>query len=81
LGLSGRLDAGEERERAVLELHEGAVERRQRGGDFEEAERDGLVGAEHVARGDAEDQGVADLASGPGDGDLDGFLHGAQLPI
>jgi hypothetical protein len=39
-------------------------------------EDDGLVGPEHGARGDAEKQGVADLAGGTGDGDTERRFHG-----
>ncbi len=34
-----------------------------------------LLGAEHGAGGDAEQEGVADLTSSPGDGDGDRFVH------
>ena len=47
------------------------LRRGQRRGDLQQAERDRLIGAEQAARGDPEDQGVADLAPGPGDGDAD----------
>ena len=36
------------------------------------------VGAEHLAAGDAEEERVADLAGGAGDGDLDGGAHGSS---
>jgi len=39
-------------------------------------EVDGLVLAEDLACGDAEEQSVADLACGAGDGDGDGGFHG-----
>ena len=42
------------------------------------ARTDGLVRAEHGAAGDAEQQAVADLAGGPGDGDSNGFRHGGE---
>ena len=42
---------------------------------LEELEDDGLVLAEHFAGGDAEEEGVADLAGGAGDGDADGWFH------
>ena len=69
--------AGQQRERAVFELHHHAAQ----GGlglvhrQFEHLQDDGLVLAEHFARGDAEQQGVADLAGGTGDGNTDGGLH------
>ena len=34
-----------------------------------------LVAAEHFAGGDAEQEAVADLAGGAGDGDADGCFH------
>ena len=40
--------------------------------DLEQAQHDRLVGAEHLARGDPEEQRVADLPGGAGDGDVDG---------
>ncbi len=74
--LSVGLDVGQERERAVVELHQGSVERRQGGGDFQKSERDRLVGAEESSGGDPEDQGIADLAPGSGDGDANRCSHG-----
>jgi hypothetical protein len=42
----------------------------------------GLVLAQHLAGGDAEQQGVTDLAGGAGDGHADGFLaHGRLLGV
>ena len=43
---------------------------------LEQLQDDGLVLAEHLAGGDAEEEGVADLAGGAGDGDADGCFHG-----
>jgi hypothetical protein len=37
-------------------------------------EDDGLVVAEHISMGDSEQQRVADLSGGSGDGDSDGLL-------
>ena len=39
-----------------------------------------LVGAQHVAGGDAEGEGVADVAGCPGDGDAHGCLHERSPP-
>jgi hypothetical protein len=71
------LHAGQQRERAILELHHDALERRLRlvERELEQLEDDRLVAPEHVARGDAEEQAVADLACGAGDGDADGWFH------
>ena len=61
--------AGEQREGAVVELHRRALGGLQRRRDLEQAQRDRRVGAEHRAARDAEQQRVADLAGGAGDGD------------
>ena len=44
-------------------------------GSLEQLQDHRLVLAEHVAGGDAEQQAVADLAGGAGDGDADGCFH------
>ena len=44
-------------------------------GNLEQLQDHRLVLAEHVAAGDAEQQAVADLAGGAGDGDADGGFH------
>ena len=71
------LDAGELGERAVVELHDDALERLQglldRG--LDELEDHRLVGAEHRARGDAEEEGVTDLAGSAGHSDTNGSFH------
>ncbi len=66
-------------ERAVVQLHHHALERLLGllVGNLQQLEDDGLVLAEHLAAGDAEQQAVADLAGGTGDGDAHGLLHGA----
>ncbi len=52
-------------------------ERAERRRDLEQLQDDGLIGAEHRSARDAEQDAVADLAGGPGDGDADGILaHG-----
>ena len=71
-----RFHAGQQREGAVLEFHHHALERllcllvR----DLQQLQDDGLVLAQHLAGGDAEQQGVADLAGGAGNGNAHGFL-------
>ena len=72
VGVVGAHDLGQQREGAVVELHLHALERAERRRDLEQLEDDGGVRAEHRAGGDAEQQAVADLAGGPGDGDADG---------
>jgi hypothetical protein len=72
--------AGQQREGAVLELHDHALQcvLGLLVGDLQQLQDDGLVLAQHLAGGDAEQQGVADLASSAGDGDANGFLaHGS----
>ena len=63
-----------QREGAVVELHDHALEHLHGRLDLEQAQHDRLVLAEQLARGDAEEEGVADLAAGAGDGDVDGGL-------
>ena len=65
-------DPGERREGAVVELHDDALERLERGGDLEQAQLHRGVGPEQGTARDAEQEAVADLAGGAGDGDLDG---------
>src|SRR6185312_14292773 len=66
----------EEREGAVLQFHHHPAQGGQRRLDLDEMEDDRLVRAEHGARGDAEEEGVADLAGSAGDGHTEGVLHG-----
>ena len=77
------LDLGESREGAVVELHDDALEGLEGGRDLEEPELDGGVGTEQCAARDAEQEAVADLACGAGDGDLHrggdgGSAHGVD---
>ena len=69
-------DPVQEGEGAVVQLHDHALERLQRGGDLQEPQDHGLVATEEVAGGDAEQEGVADLAGGAGDRDVHGCVHG-----
>src|SRR5699024_3450281 len=66
------LDARERREGAVVELHDDTLEGLEGRGDLEQAQLDGGGGAEQRSARDAEEEAVADLAGGAGDGDLDG---------
>ena len=70
------LDTGERRERAVVELHDHALESLQRRLDLQQPQLHRGVGAEQGTAGDAEEQAVADLAGGTGHGHLDGLGHG-----
>jgi len=64
----------EQRECAVDELHRGAFGGLDRVGDLEQAQRDLLVGSEHLAGGDPEQDGVADLAGRARYSDVRGHL-------
>src|ERR1017187_4790895 len=61
-----------QRERAIIELHHHATQRGQRGFDFDQMQNDGLVRPEHCAGGNAEQEGVTDLAGGAGDSNAKG---------
>ena len=67
----------QQRERAVVELHHHALQRLLRllVGDLQQLQDHRLVLAEHFAAGDPEQQAVADLAGGAGDGDANGGFH------
>ena len=65
----------QQREGAVVELHRRALGGFDRRRDLQQAQLDRRVGAEHLPAGDAEQQRVADLAGGAGNGDLDGGAH------
>lgn len=71
------VDALQQRERAVVQLHGGALGGLERRGDLQQAQLDRHVRAEQLAGGDAEEQGVTDLVSRAGDGDVHGSAgHG-----
>ena len=71
----GRNHALEQREGAVVEFHHYAAEGLECGFDFDQVEDDRLSGSEHRARGDAEQEGVANLTGSAGDSDTDGSVH------
>ena len=71
----GDLDVAQQRERAVLQLERGALGGAHPLRDLEQPQAHRPVGAEHVARGDAEEERVADLPAGAGDRDGRGLLH------
>jgi hypothetical protein len=81
LGIAGAGHAREQGKGAVLELHHHALQRGLRLVDrqFEELQDDRLVAAEHLAGRDAEQERIADLAGGAGDGNSYGIFHG-QVP-
>ena len=77
LGGIGEDHVLQERKGAVVELHGDAFESFHGffEGDFDELKHDRLVGTEHRPGGDAEEEGVGDLAGGTGYGDSDGCFH------
>ena len=75
----GLLDACEQRERAVVELHRHAGERGKRGRDLEQMQDHGLVLAEHLAARDAEQQAVADLTGSARHRDAYGIVVTGRL--
>ena len=78
-GVSMGLHASEQRERAVVELHDHALEGLHARLDLEQAEDDRLVGAEEGSRGDAEEERITDLAGGAGDCDTKRLVHKIKL--
>ena len=62
LGIVGRDDPVQRRERAVVEFHDHALQRAEGRRDLEQVQIDRLIGAEHLAGGDAEGECIADLA-------------------
>ncbi|MNT08684.1 hypothetical protein D3C72_1434330 [compost metagenome] len=80
-GVIGTDHAGQQRERAVFQFHHHALQ----GGlglvdrQLQQLQDDRLVLAQHFAGGDAEQQGVADLAGGAGHGNTNRCFHGDFL--
>ena len=70
-----RNDAREQRKRAVIEFHDHAVEGRKGRRNLEQLKNDGLIRTQHVARGDAEGQGVSNVSCSTGDRYVNGRLH------
>ena len=73
---------GQQRERAIFQFHHHALERflgflvR----NFQQLKNDGLVFAQHFARGDTEQQGIADLTSGASNGHANGLFTHEKSP-
>ena len=59
----------------VHEFNVSTLQAGQRLRDFQQGEVDGLVRAKHLARGDPEGQGIANLTGRAGDGDIHSLLH------
>ena len=73
-------DAGQQREGTVFQLHDHALDGCHGGSDVQQLQDDGLVLAQHVPVGDAEQQGVGDLAGGAGDGNTFRSFHDGNVP-
>ena len=69
--IGGRRDSLQERECAILQLHDHAFESVERRWDFDQMQSDGLFRAEHRAGSHAKNKRVTNLSSGPGDRDFD----------
>jgi hypothetical protein len=74
----GRHHPSERRERAIVQLHDDALQRPERRGDLEQVQIQRLVGAEHRAGGHPESERITDLTGSAGNCDIDGLLHGAS---
>src|SRR6185437_5326801 len=71
-------DLVEQREGAIGQLHDDAVQCLQSRGDLEQVQVHRLVRPEELSGGDTEGEGIADLAGGAGDRDVQGWLHGVS---
>ena len=78
VGIVGSDDAGEQRERAIVEFHLHAFERLERRRDLEQLQDHRGVGSEHRSTGDTEKEAVSDLTGGTGHGNTYGGSHGPQ---
>ena len=65
-------DVRQKWKRAIVQLHDHALQALEAGRDFDQMQRDRLVGAKHCARGNAKDECVTDLSGSAGDRDLNG---------
>ena len=81
LGVVVDVDVLQQREGGVEQLQRGALGGLDRLRDLQQLQVDGRVGAEQLPGGDSEEQRVADLTGGAGDGDVGG--HGAtrRMPV
>ena len=75
VGVVVQVETREQRKGAVDQLHRHPLQRAHRRRYLQQAQVDRLLGAEQLAGGDAEDEAVADLAGGAGDGDSYGIAH------
>ncbi len=70
-----QVDAAQQREGAVDELHGDALQRAHRLGDLQQTQVHRLLGPEQLSAGDAKHDAVADLAGCAGDGHSYGVAH------
>ena len=63
-------DVFQERESAIIQLHHDTLERFEGGWDFDQVKRDRLIGAEHGARGNTEDERITNLSGSSGNRDV-----------
>ena len=75
----GGNNAVQQREGAIIQFHHHAVQRAERGRDFEQVKVDRLVRSQHVASGNAEQESVTDLAGSAGYSDFHRLFHGSFL--
>jgi len=73
------LNAGQGRERTVVEFHRGALGSLHGLRDLQQVQLDGHVRAEQLAGSNAEQEGVADVAGCASDGDDTRFCHDVAL--
>src|SRR4029453_14581807 len=73
------LDLAQQGKSAVVQLHHDAFERLEGWGNFEQTQLDRLLGAQLGTAGDPEQQALANLAGGAGDGNLDRCAHRNSL--
>ena len=70
--IGGGDDVFQERERAIIQFHDHALERLEAGWNFDQVQRDRLVRAKHRARSDAENERITNLSGRSGDRDFNG---------
>jgi len=79
-GFVGGDHTGQQRERAVFQFHDYALDGLLGLGQVQQLEDDGLIFSKHFAGSDAEKQAVTNLASGTGDGDAHGGFGHVAAP-
>ncbi len=72
-------DIVQEREGAIVQFHDHALERAERRRDFQQVKVDRLVRSKHVSSGNAEQERITDLACSASYSDFHGLFHGRVL--